>query len=478
MSEELRYWIFTIAWLTLGLWAAGHAVVFKRDSRSALIWVLLSFTFPIVGPWFYWVVGINRVERKALKHLGRRDRPFFFENTAKYDRDEDVYFDSVAHLDGLRLASDRITRLPLVPGNRIEPLFDGEQAYPAMLEAIASAEQTITLTSYIFDWDEVGHEFADALDQAAHRGVRVHVLIDGIGALGVFSRMGRRLKKSGAEVAAFYPLRFPLGRLRLNLRNHRKILVVDGRTGFTGGMNISKRHLAHRSDPRRVHDLHFRLTGPIVAELQHAFIEDWATATGTTLEGDGYFNALPNAGPALCRGISSGPDEDFQIIHLLLESALAAARSSVRITTPYFVPTSSLVSSLVTAALRGVDISLLLPSHMDRIFMRWAADAYLWQLLEHGIRVYLRPPPFVHTKLMVVDERWVLLGSANLDRRSFRLNFEFNVEAYDVELARQMAAWLDEDAAKCHQVTLEEMDTRPMWKRLRDGTAKLLSPQL
>lgn len=478
MTDAALAWLFVIGWLGLGAFAAGHATVFKRDARSALLWVLVSFTFPWFGPWFYWVAGINRVERKAVKHLGRRFRPFPAQLAANYDRDEDTLLDTIGHLEGLRLAADRITRLPLLPGNQVEPLYDGEHAYPAMLAAIASAERTITLASYIFDWDDVGHRFADALDQAAQRGVRVHVLIDGLGALGVFSRMGRRLQQSGAEVAAFYPLRFPFGRLRLNLRNHRKLLVVDGRVGFTGGMNISKRHLTSRDDPRRVHDLHFRLTGPIVAELQHAFVEDWATATGNVLEGPDYYPVLVGTGPALCRGISSGPDEDFQIVHLMLQAAFAAARRSVRLTTPYFVPTSALISSMVTAALRGVDVTLLLPSYMDRPFMRWAADAYLWQLLQHGIRVFRRPPPFVHTKLMVVDERWTLLGSANLDPRSFRLNFEFNVEAYHVTLARQLASRLDRDAAESHEVTLTEMDARPFWHRLRDGCAKLLSPQL
>jgi len=224
--------------------------------------------------------------------------------------------------------------------------------------------------------------------------------------------------------------------------------------------------------------LHFEIAGPVVGEIQHTFAEDWALATGEALRGEGYFPELNAAGSALCRGISSGPDKDFEIIHWMLIAALSAAQRSVRIVTPYFVPSAALISAMGMAALRGVEITLLLPSVVDRRFMRWVADAYLWQLLKRGIRVLRQPPPFVHSKLLVVDERWVLLGSANLDPRSFRLNFEFNVEAYDDRLANDLCRWLDERIAASHEVTLAEVDARPLWKRLRDGTAKMFSPHL
>ncbi len=481
MLFEDSTWLSAIlitGWLTLGCFAAGHAIMYKRDPRSSTIWLLVSFLLPIFGPWIYWVFGINRIKRRVARRFGYRKRPLTPEQIAQARCIVDASTEAVAHLAPLRTVADRVTRLPLLEGNFVEPLQNGEQTYPAMLEAIQCAEKSVTLASYIFDWDDVGREFVNAISKASQRGVKTHVLVDGIGALGNFSRMGRLLLKSGAEVASFFPLKFPLGRVRLNLRNHRKLLVIDGRVGFTGGMNISRRHYLDQSSPNRVEDLHFRITGPVVSEMQHAFTEDWVLATKSALRGPTYFNKLPEVGSAICRGISSGPDEDFEIIHRILQAALSAAQREIWIVTPYFAPTWPLISALAQAALRGVRITLILPSKLDLPYMKWVADAYLWQLLQHGIRVFRRPAPFVHTKLMIVDDRWVLLGSANLDRRSLRLNFEFNVEAYDVELARSLSTWLQGVTKQSQEVTMEEMDSRPMWRRLRDGIAKMGSPHL
>jgi len=473
--ESLGFYIFLAGWLVLGCVSAAHAILYKRDPKSAGIWVFFSFVLPLVGPWLYWVIGINRLERRAIRRRKRwfhRGLPAHSAALSEEDRS------SIGHLQPLRTMTDRITRMPLVPGNLIEPLHNGEETYPAMLAAIENAERTVTLESYIFDCDDTGWKFVEAVRAAAARGVHVQVLIDGLGAVGSYSRMGRRLIKSGAKVAAFFPLRLPLGRMRINLRNHRKILVVDGLTGFTGGMNISKRHMLKIRLPARVEDLHFRITGPVVAEMQQAFVEDWLSATGETLAGSDYFPPHGIKGPALARGIISGPDEDFEKIHWMLLAAFAAAERTVRIVTPYFVPTPALIAGMTMAALRGVQITIILPSKVDIPFMRWVADAYLEQFLEHGVRVFRRRPPFVHTKLLIVDERWIWLGSANFDPRSFRLNFEFNIEAYDVDLASRLAKWLDDIQSKSTEVTQNSLSQRGSFRRFRDGLVKLFSPYL
>ncbi len=468
---------FAVVWLVLAFASALHAVMYKRDPKGAGLWLFAVFTFPIFGAWLYWTFGINRIERRAELRLGGKQKPFHPPEEVTPGL---AVVDNVVSLElrTLRRVTDSVTRLPLLGGNRLEPLHNGEQAYPAMLEAIHSAQRSITLASYIFDWDRIGRSFAQALADASRRGVSVHVLLDGIGAVHSFSRTGRLLIKAGAQVAAFFPLRFPLGRLRLNLRNHRKILVVDGRIGFTGGMNISRRHMLKQLSPQRSEDLHFRVDGPIVAQMQQIFTEDWYLAKKKLLSGPDYFPPLDLLGDAVCRGIVSGPDENYEKIHLVLQGALASAERSVRIVTPYFVPSQAMISAMSMAKLRGVDVTLILPSKVDLPYMRWAADAFLWQVLQHGVRVFMRPPPFVHTKLVIVDDEWLLLGSANIDRRSFRLNFEFNLEAYDAALAGELGRWLDSLVKESKEVTLADIDARPGWVRLRDGLVRLFAPYL
>jgi cardiolipin synthase len=243
-------------------------------------------------------------------------------------------------------------------------------------------------------------------------------------------------------------------------------------------MHISARHLVQRPKPNRVEDLHFRITGPVVGEMQQTFAEDWFLATDEILAGPAYYPELERTGRALCRSISSGPDEHIDVIHCIMHAAISEARESVRIATPYFIPSRVLIDTMGVAAMRGVDVRVVLPSHVDMPFMRWAADAYLWQLLQTGVRIFRRPPPFVHTKLMVVDGRWVLLGSANLDPRSFRLNFEFNIEVYDREMAAGLGREMGDVMRDADEVTLEDVDARSKAVRLRDGLVKLFSPYL
>jgi len=467
-----------VAWAGLGAVSASHSVMSKRDPRGAALWVIVSFTLPILGPWLYWGFGINRVHRRAIKRLGWRGRSFRAADHAPSTEAVDSIDSVLGHLKGLDVVGRRLTDMPLAPGNLVEALHNGEEAYPAMLEAIGSARRSVTLGSYIFDWDEIGRRFTEALGEAAGRGVRVHVLLDGLGAVKAFSRVGRRLIRSGAEVSAFFPLRFPLGRFRLNLRNHRKIVVVDGSTGFTGGMNISRKHLAGRAAADRIEDVHFRIRGPVVGQIQQAFAEDWFLATDEILSGPAYYPELSAAGSAWCRGISSGPDEHIGATHRIIHAAIAAAKREVTMVTPYFIPSRTLIETMGIAAMGGVEVRVLLPSQVDHRFMGWAADAFLWQLLENGVRVYRQPPPFVHTKLMIVDRRWVLLGSANVDPRSLRLNFEFNVEAYDGALAEGLSKWLDERIGRCVVETLAKVDGRSRGVRVRDGFVKMFSPYL
>ena len=471
-----------LRWGLPGCAVSAHAAMWKSEPRGALLWIFAAFTLPILGPFLYLLIGINRIHRRTVRRLGVRGRPFAA-RAAGTTAGAPAYGESSGQfpspLAGLRRVADHIGELPLLEGNRVEPLVGGEQAYPAMLGAIREAKGSITMAAYIFDLDTSGRQFVDELVSAARRGVAVYVLLDGVGALGSLRAVTRLLRSGGVEVEAFFPLSFPFGRFRVNLRNHRKILVIDGRIGFTGGMNISRRHLLRRVDSETSDDLHFRLEGPIVAELQHVNDEDWTLSAGRAFPADDrLYPVLEVAGDSLCRVIAAGPDQDERRVGRLVQAACASAGKTIRIATPYFLPSEAIMSHLIMASLRGAEVRVLIPERTDITVVRWAMDAVFPLLLRYGVQVRAAPEPFLHAKLTMVDGIWSLVGSSNLDPRSLRLNFECDVEVWDAAFHARMVPWFEERWQRSAPVTQEELDARPLWKRLRTGAARLLSPML
>ncbi len=481
---ELAHYVWHIAFaglaLLLSLVASGHAVLYKRDSRAAIGWVGLVWLVPLAGAVLYFILGVNRIRRQAVFLRGKRE-PYRAPAMHTECPPEELHRHLPGHTGHLNLLArlvGQVVERPLLPGNRIEPLVNGDEAFPAMLEAIGQARRTVSFLTYIFDRDEIGLAFARALGEAKRRGVEVRVLIDAAGTRYSWPTILHSLRREGVRYARFLPV-FGLWRLIwLNLRTHRKILVTDGRLAFTGGMNIRVGHCLQRKPRAPVQDIHFRVQGPVVTQLQEVFADDWLFTTGETLQGEGWFPKSEPAGPILARGVPDGPDEDFEKLRWTLLGALSIARYSVRIVTPYFLPEPALVSALNLAAMRGVQVDILLPARTNLPFVRWASQSMWWQVLEHGCRLWLTPPPFDHSKLMLVDGCWVLLGSANWDARSLRLNFEHNVECYDQALARQLDKLVETKRAAAHLVTFEEMDSRPLAVRLRDGIARLFTPYL
>ena len=471
-SGLLRWGLSALA-ILLSVVCAGHALLWKRDPRAALGWIAVCLLLPGLGALLYLLFGVNRIKAKA-RHLRRRwPMP---DNSDLDDPALTAGWPS-EHFGFTRL-SRKVTRRRFVQGNRIELLVNGEEAYPAMLEEIEGARESVGLCTYIFDSDQVGLQFVDALADAVARGVDVKVLVDGVGEIYSRPRISGLLRERGIPTARFLPWdRWPRV-LHLNLRNHRKILVVDGKLAFTGGMNIGARHLADAKDnPKKALDLHFKVRGPVVADIEQAFLEDWSFATGAN-----HLRAkpleLPWAGDLWARVIIDGPNEDFEKLQWMYLGATNAARESVRIMTPYFVPDRELVASLSAAALRGVKVEIVLPEESNLPFVSWATDAMLWQVLEHGVRVYRQPPPFAHSKLFVVDGHYAIVGSGNFDARSLRLNFEFNLEIYDEEFVSLLARHVDQAKARSALITLSEMDGRPLASKLRDGFARLFAPYL
>lgn len=472
---QIDGWVSSLLGLTailLSLAVSIHPILYKRDARAALAWVGVIWLVPIAGPVLYAVFGVNRVRRKASRLRG-------FDHLSVVETAGDHPF--LDHVESqfrplVRLV-DRVVHHPAVPGNRISLLQNGDEAYPAMLQSIEEAQKTVSLASYIFNNDAVGKVFCEKLADARSRGVSIRVLVDDVGRRYSRKPIHRLLERLGIPWAYFLRTLVPWRIPYLNLRNHRKLLVIDGRIGFTGGMNIQEGNLT-RGGKLRIRDVHARLEGPVVTHLQEAFVEDWEFAVGERLEGEDWFPKVNLAGTLLARGIPAGPDEDFEVLRMTLLGALPVADRRVSILTPYFVPDAALITALGVTAMRGVEVDIVLPGRSNLAFVHWATMATLWQVLERGCRVWLSPPPFDHSKLVVIDEAWTLLGSANWDARTLRLNFEFNVECYDCALARSAQSLIDERKEAARPITLDEVDGRSFPVRLRDGVARLFSPYL
>jgi cardiolipin synthase len=444
-------------------------------------------------------MGVNRIRRRALS-LGVQNT---ISRPIPEDLGEPLQADA-EHLKMLARIVGRVVAQPLTTGNKIQPLINGDEAFPPMLAAIESAQKTVSLSTYIFDNDPSGQRFVEALARAVKRKVEVRVVIDAAGTRYSWPPITHKLKHAHIPFARFLPssLFAPWRVATINLRNHHKTLIVDGKIAFTGGMNIrhgnilgtrwgeatdepglaNQKPTTAREDARPtknpVQDLHFRVEGPVVTQLQAAFANDWAFCTREILEGDAWFPELADCSNAIARVITDGPDGAFHKLRLTLLAALADAQSSVQIVTPYFLPDPALISALNLAALRGVRVDIILPAQNNLPFVHWASRAIWWQVLEHGCRLWLTPPPFDHSKLMVVDGHWVLFGSANWDARSLRLNFELDVECYGREFAQRMESVIKQKLRHAREVTLAEADGRPFLPRLRDAIARLFSPYL
>jgi cardiolipin synthase len=457
------------------LLASSHALLHKRDTRAATIWISVIWTLPALGPLLYLALGVNRIRRRAIR-LGVHNalsRPVP-ENLGETEHDGAEHLKHIAHV------VSRIATQLLTAGNKIGPLVNGDAAFPAMLAAIESAKKSVTLCTYIFDNDASGKQFVGALERALKRGVAVRVLIDSAGTRYSWPPITFKLRRAKIPFAKFLPasLFTPWRAATINLRNHRKSLVVDGQLAFTGGMNIRQGNRLAEKPAHPVQDLHFRVEGPVVTELQDTFANDWAFTTNEILQGELWFPEVKEAGDVIARAIPDGPDADFENARWTLLAALAEAQTSVKILTPYFLPDNALITALNLAALRGVRVDIILPAKNNLPFVHWASRAMWWQVLERGCRVWLTPPPFDHSKLMIVDGHWVLLGSANWDARSLRLNFELNVEAYGRTFAQEMEKIITQKISAAREVTLAEVDSRSMPRKLRDALARLFSPYL
>lgn len=392
---------------------------------------------------------------------------------------------AAADLKTLAAQEEAATGVPLIAGNKVTLLFDGPQTMAAMMDAVAAARDTINLETYIFDQDEIGLKFADLLIERQRAGVNVNVMYDSVGTLTVPQAFFDRMRAAGIHLLAFNPVNpaKARGKWEVNNRDHRKLMVVDGKVAFTGGINISSdyansslfRSRSKPADEKDVgwRDTHIRIEGPAVAALQYSFIDNWVSQEAGELPERNYFPPLVPVGDKIVRVLATRPDRGFEIYKAFLVS-IQEARKSIHITSAYFVPDRQIIEALCAAARRGVDVQLILPGVSDHGLVFHAGRAFYDELLSNGVKIYQLQVAVLHAKTAVIDGAWSTVGSANLDRRSFMHNYELNVVVLDPGFGKDMEAAFREDLRNSKQMTLEEWRKRPLTDRLKEMSTKFL----
>ena len=366
----------------------------------------------------------------------------------------------------------------ILPGNSFEALLNGDRIFPAMLTAIRGAQKSITFESYIYWSEAIGKAFADALAERARAGVKVHVLLDWVGSSKMDPAILAAMEQAGVEVRKFHkPAWYNLS--RMNNRTHRKVLVADGRTGFTGGVGIAGLWTGDAQDPQHWRDTHFRVEGPVVAQMQAVFLDNWVKATGAVLHGDDYFPPLHAAGISDAQMFSSSPSGGSESMHLMYLLAITAAQHSIHLSSAYFVPDKLTEQALIDALKRGVKLQIIVPGeHMDAETVRRASRARWGNLLVAGAEINEYLPTMYHCKVMIVDTLMVSVGSTNFDTRSFRLNDEANLNIYSADFARQQIDVFKADLARSRRISLEQWQQRPLAEKLLEHAASLIGGQL
>lgn len=469
--QDVLFWLIPPLVLISGLLTAGHALLHKQDSKAAFGWIALCIILPVAGPVLYLLFGINRVRSKAQRNY-----------ITKMNRDA---LDTLSMPPGKdfsphAMIGQRLTRKGLTSCREIKVYENGETLYPAMIDAIDNAQQRVLLASYIFDSKKTGKRIASALDRAQRRGVEVKVILDGLGEYMYIPRIGHTLERLGIDFVRFNPITLIPPSLNINMRNHRKMMIVDSTIGFTGGQNIGDHQLADALDNAHpVRDVHFSLTGQIVDELEWAFWRDWHYCTGD--------NQTPSFEPRhqldeksdiWTRLIVDGPNKDLDKLSHLIVGQVSAASKHVFIMTPYFLPTLDLIGALIAAELRGVEVTVLLPRNNNIKMADWASRSIIRELLQADVDIRYIEGKFVHSKLLLIDDQYTLIGSANIDPRSLRLNYELAVEVFSPAFNVRMKRYFDafcQDATPC---TVAQLDNRSLPTRLRDSLAWLFSPYL
>ncbi|MDR2891462.1 MAG: cardiolipin synthase [Alistipes sp.] len=454
----------------------------RRDPTKSLAWIALVVFVPVAGLLAYVLFGRNWRKRKMFSRKGILDEEYI-EAVSKrqFSSLSDPALEATPEIannrDTIRLMLGN-SRALLAIHNRVTVLQNGKATFASLFEALRAATHSIHLEYYIFDNDRIGRRIEKILKQKASEGVEVRVIYDGVGTLWTEGSIFRRMRRAGVQVECFMPVVFPWLTGRVNYRNHRKIAVIDGRVGYTGGINIAERYLAG-TRLGKWRDIHLKIEGEAVNLLQAVFITDWRFVRRTEyLNAEKYFGRSEVTEVCPIQMAVSGPDSDWSVIMQAFFSAITKARSRIFISTPYFMPNAALLTAMKVAALSGIDVRLLLPARSDSKLVYWATRSYIGELLDAGIKVYMYRGGFNHSKLIIIDGEFCSVGSANMDMRSFEDNFELSALIYDRRLAAELESSFEADLRQSRLVTTEWWEARSWRRSTLEALARLLSPLL
>jgi cardiolipin synthase len=452
----------------------------RKNPSATLAWIMVLFLLPGIGIIIYFLFSQN-IARRKLFRLTQREKEIVEEplleqiDEIKHDRFSYVNSGEVVWKD-LIMLNQNYAKSYLTQDNRLSILTDGNHMFDSLLSDIREAEDYINLEFFIVKNDSAGRKLLDALAAKAREGVRVRFLLDALGSRKQTYLQLRTFKEAGGRYAFFFPPKFRLINLMFNYRNHRKIVVIDGKVGYLGGFNIGNEYLGKKKRFGYWRDTHLRMSGECLQELNARFFLDWRLASGEKISIDeAYKNRGPSDGNTAVQIVSSGPDSLRQEVKHAYLKMISSAAKNIFIQTPYFVPDSSIFDTLQNAALSGVDVRIMIPSMPDHIFVYWATYYYCGLLLRSGVKVYIYDNGFLHAKTMSVDGEVCSVGSANFDIRSFKLNFETNAFIFDEGEAYKLEAIFEEDMVHCHELTRALYMRRSLWIKFKEGIAKLLS---
>ena len=481
MNEWNEFWrIFSLIFLATAIPVAIMIVLEKRSPYKTIAWILVLILLPIVGLIFYLFFGQEYRKNKLFSRKGIKSLGKFRELSSKQLREIEHTHLS---LNNELLKKENIIRLLLnnsnslfTTGNQLQILNNGNETFQAIIQAIKNAKHHIHFEYYIFSDDKIGNKIKNLLIEKSREGVEVRIIIDDVGSWSLGDKFISELKENGIEIYSFMEVRFPRFTSKMNFRNHRKIIVIDGETGFTGGINIADRYIEGIKKLGHWRDTHLQIEGDAVACLQVIFAADWYFVINENLAGEKYFPKFTEKAGIPVQVSASGPDSDWKNIEQAFFAAIANAREKVYITTPYLMPPKSIFSALEMAALSNVDVRIIIPEKSDAITPKWASFSYVEKLLEAGVKIYFFQDGFIHSKIMIVDDILSTIGTSNLDFRSFETNFEVNAFIYEKEFALTLEKHFISDLNNSREIKLNEWKQRPWHYKVRESLAHIVAP--